>query len=68
MTVSRTTPSYRYNNNQRLISAAGVLRKIDPATGEPGNDQFSYNISDDATENEKHYQKLADVSNFLLIE
>ncbi|EDV41954.2 uncharacterized protein Dana_GF17730, isoform A [Drosophila ananassae] len=38
----------------------GVLRKIDPATGEPGNDQFSYNVSNDATENEKHYQKLAD--------
>ncbi|KAH8268435.1 hypothetical protein KR026_007103 [Drosophila bipectinata] len=38
----------------------GVLRKIDPATGEPGNDQFSYNVSDDASENEKHYQKLAD--------
>ncbi|KAH8361915.1 UPF0528 protein CG10038 isoform X1 [Drosophila serrata] len=39
---------------------AGVLRKIDPATGEPGTELFSYNISSDANENEKHYQKLAD--------
>ncbi|XP_016977017.1 FAM172 family protein homolog CG10038 isoform X1 [Drosophila rhopaloa] len=38
---------------------AGILRKIDPATGEPGTEQFSYNVSDDGNENEKHYQNLA---------
>ncbi|XP_043654946.1 FAM172 family protein homolog CG10038 isoform X1 [Drosophila teissieri] len=37
----------------------GVLRKVDPATGEPGKEPFSYNVSDDPAENEKHYQKLA---------
>nr|XP_017000346.2 FAM172 family protein homolog CG10038 [Drosophila takahashii] len=41
------------------FDGAGVLRKIDPATGEPGKEPFSYNVSDDAAENEKHYQNLA---------
>ncbi|XP_017040989.1 LOW QUALITY PROTEIN: FAM172 family protein homolog CG10038 [Drosophila ficusphila] len=41
------------------FDGAGVLRKIDPATGEPGKEPFSYNVSDDPAENEKHYQNLA---------
>ncbi|KAH8346867.1 hypothetical protein KR059_001485 [Drosophila kikkawai] len=50
----------RLKNFGYAFDKAGVLRKIDPATGEPGEELFSYNVSSDANENEKHYQKLAD--------
>ncbi|KAH8418108.1 hypothetical protein KR009_003471 [Drosophila setifemur] len=41
------------------FDGAGVLRKVDSVTGEPGTEPFCYNISEDAEENDKHYQKLA---------
>ncbi|KAH8306448.1 hypothetical protein KR018_011557 [Drosophila ironensis] len=42
------------------FDAEGVLRKIDPASGQPGREPFAFAVSKDASENEKHYQKLAD--------
>ncbi|XP_017076769.2 FAM172 family protein homolog CG10038 isoform X2 [Drosophila eugracilis] len=49
----------RLRNFGYSFDGSGILRKVDPATGEPGNEPFSYNVSDDAAENEKHYQNLA---------
>ncbi|KAH8311333.1 hypothetical protein KR044_005728, partial [Drosophila immigrans] len=37
----------------------GKLHKIDPATGEPGQVPFEFQISQDAAENRAHYDKLA---------
>ncbi|EDW81274.1 uncharacterized protein Dwil_GK11976 [Drosophila willistoni] len=37
----------------------GCLRKIDSHTGEVGDEPFVYAISENITENEKHYEKLA---------
>ncbi|XP_036674087.3 FAM172 family protein homolog CG10038 [Drosophila suzukii] len=37
----------------------GVLRKIDPATDEPGKEPYSYNVKSDPAENERHYQNVA---------
>lgn len=41
------------------IIAAGELRKIDPATGEPGAEPFVFNVSEVHSENQEHYDKLA---------
>ncbi|XP_017143128.1 FAM172 family protein homolog CG10038 isoform X1 [Drosophila miranda] len=38
----------------------GVLRQIDPATGKPGKEPYTYDIKGDADDNEKHYQNLAE--------
>ncbi|XP_016959862.2 FAM172 family protein homolog CG10038 [Drosophila biarmipes] len=62
------SPPRARNSEQALIqlkkfgyafNKEGVLRKIDPATGEPGEEPYSYNVSDDPAENERHYQNLA---------
>ncbi|KAH8358467.1 hypothetical protein KR093_000439, partial [Drosophila rubida] len=37
----------------------GKLHKIDPATGEPGDEPFNFQISEDVAENRAHYDKLA---------
>ncbi|XP_062125039.1 FAM172 family protein homolog CG10038 isoform X2 [Drosophila sulfurigaster albostrigata] len=37
----------------------GKLHKIDPATGEPGEEPFVFQISEDAAVNREHYDKLA---------
>ncbi|PSN35376.1 UPF0528 protein [Blattella germanica] len=39
----------------------GELRKIDPKTGEPGNDPFEFNVSEDPEYNQKSYEALGDV-------
>lgn len=44
----------------QLIFAAGKLCKIDPATGEPGTEPYEFNISEDHSKNEKHYNELAE--------
>ncbi|XP_001994577.2 FAM172 family protein homolog CG10038 [Drosophila grimshawi] len=38
---------------------SGQLRKIDAASGEPGDQPFEFNISTNRRENEEHYEKLA---------
>ncbi|XP_067633433.1 FAM172 family protein homolog CG10038 [Eurosta solidaginis] len=42
------------------FNADGQLRKIDEATGEPGNEPFHFTISDDHAKNQEHYDKLAE--------
>ncbi|KAF4531846.1 hypothetical protein B566_EDAN000872 [Ephemera danica] len=44
------------------FNADGELRKIDPATGQPGNEKFEFNVKeDDRRYNQKHYEALGDV-------
>ncbi|XP_053947912.1 FAM172 family protein homolog CG10038 isoform X1 [Anastrepha ludens] len=43
------------------FNAAGQLRKIDEATGEPGEEPFKFTISDDHAKNQAHYEQLADL-------
>jgi hypothetical protein len=40
----------------------GQLRKIDPNTGEPGNELFEFDVNEDQDYNQKRYEALGDVS------
>ena len=42
---------------------AGQLRKIDPATGEPGDFSFEFGVMEDNNDyNQRHYEALGEVS------
>lgn len=45
--------------NIYYVLAAGELRKIDAATGEPGAEPYEFKISEVHSENQDHYEKLA---------
>lgn len=42
----------------------GKLRKIDPQTGEPGDEPFDFNISKDHATNQRNYEALGEVGLF----
>nr|CAD7198297.1 unnamed protein product [Timema douglasi] len=41
----------------------GKLRKLDPATGEPGEEPFQFVVKDDQDYNQRHYEALGEVLN-----
>jgi hypothetical protein len=45
-----------------LCFTDGQLRKIDPNTGEPGNEPFEFHVTENQDYNQKRYEALGDVS------
>ncbi|KAJ4445740.1 hypothetical protein ANN_12425 [Periplaneta americana] len=45
-----------------LSLAEGQLRKLDAVTGQPGDEPFEFNVSQDQSYNQKRYEALGDVS------
>lgn len=43
------------------INGEGKLRKIDTATGEPGDEPFEFDVSSDPVYNQKHYEAIGEV-------
>nr|CAD7452816.1 unnamed protein product [Timema tahoe] len=45
----------------------GKLRKLDPATGEPGEEPFQFVVKDDQDYNQRHYEALGEVGKLMLL-
>jgi hypothetical protein len=51
-----------YIYSHTLCFSDGQLRKIDPNTGEPGNESFVFDVSENPEYNQKRYEALGEVS------